>query len=229
MYRRDFESMGDGSSCSGRHDPKSQYTAAQRKTSELSQGTRHHSQRSLALYKSFRKDMAGAFFDQDIGGATLKRKHADGSRASRTTLQRQEPSAGAAVKHGCLWVFCCPCMAFSSCLETFKSQQEEREKLEALEWIDGVQADLEVIAEEERDAGGLMGSDEVDWITDLLRKVKVLRKRKTSWSTQWYASYRKQVQAEMNKLKARKLRELAAKKSMAKSRRGTGAPGNNRL
>ena len=63
--------------------------------------------------------------------------------------------------------------------------------MEALEWIHGVHDDLVLIAEEEQDTGGLMGGENIDWIYVMLRKVKALRKRKTSLGTAWFADYTK--------------------------------------
>ena len=54
--------------------------------------------------------------------------------------------------------------------------------------------DLTAILEEEREiAGGFTENASVGWLIEMIRKVKVLKKRKQSVSTNLYTTYRKQV------------------------------------
>ena len=58
------------------------------------------------------------------------------------------------VKQCCCWTLCCPCMLIRNCTKSLKQQREEYEKLEGLNWINGVLDDLTTILEDEREAGG---------------------------------------------------------------------------
>lgn len=79
------------------------------------------------------------------------------------------------LKRGCLWLLCCPCMATSSYLKYFKSQQEEKQLLEGLEWINGVVDDLTVIWEEEREAaGGFNENESMGWLVEMIKKARAL-------------------------------------------------------
>lgn len=65
-------------------------------------------------------------------------------------------------------------MSISSCVRSFKTQQEIKEMNEGLEWINGVIADLVAILDEEREiAGGFNNENEnIGWLSDMIRKVK---------------------------------------------------------
>lgn len=85
-------------------------------------------------------------------------------------------------------------MTFSACLRHFKTQQEEKEILEGLEWINGVIEDLTAILEEEREiAGGFNENENIGWLVEMIRKVKVLKKHKQNASSNLDSKYRKQV------------------------------------